>query len=134
MDTATTGRHARSAATSAGKSATPASASPSQARAQSGTAGTAAGQAVSAKGLAYARSRGISPETLAKLGAKSGTASFADGKREALFWPYVMDGEVVNWTLAAGDYTLEIAKREDATLIDAILITDDLALDPATLP
>jgi hypothetical protein len=44
------------------------------------------------------------------------------------------DGEVVNWTLAAGDYTLEIAKREDATLIDAILITDDLALDPATLP
>lgn len=43
-------------------------------------------------------------------------------------------GEVVNWTLAAGNYTLEIAKREDGTLIDAILITDDLALDPATLP
>ena len=42
--------------------------------------------------------------------------------------------EAVNWTLAAGDYTLEIAKREDAALIDAILITDDLALDPATLP
>ena len=44
------------------------------------------------------------------------------------------DGEIVNWTLAAGDYTLEIGKREDGTLIDAILITDDLALDPATLP
>jgi hypothetical protein len=44
------------------------------------------------------------------------------------------DGEVVNWTLAAGDYTLEIGKREDGTLIDAILITDDLDLDPATLP
>ena len=43
-------------------------------------------------------------------------------------------GEVVNWTLAAGNYTLEIAKREDGASIDAILITDDLALDPATLP
>jgi hypothetical protein len=44
------------------------------------------------------------------------------------------NAEVVNWTLAAGNYTLEIAKREDGALIDAILITDDLALDPATLP
>ncbi|MBC8217803.1 MAG: hypothetical protein H8E73_05005, partial [Planctomycetes bacterium] len=44
------------------------------------------------------------------------------------------DGEVVNWTLAAGEYRLEIAKREDAALIDAILVTDDLGLDPATLP
>ncbi len=44
------------------------------------------------------------------------------------------DSEIVNWTLAAGNYTLEIAKREDGALIDAILITDDLALDPATLP
>ncbi|MCP4262187.1 MAG: discoidin domain-containing protein [Planctomycetes bacterium] len=43
-------------------------------------------------------------------------------------------GEVVNWTLAAGNYTLEIAKREDGALIDAILITSDLALNPATLP
>jgi len=42
--------------------------------------------------------------------------------------------DVVNWTLAAGDYTLEIAKREAGTLIDAILITDGLALDPSTLP
>jgi hypothetical protein len=42
--------------------------------------------------------------------------------------------EVVNWTLPAGGHTLEIAKREDGTLIDAILITDDLALDQATLP
>jgi hypothetical protein len=40
----------------------------------------------------------------------------------------------VNWTLAAGEHTLEIAKREDGTLLDAILITDDLALDQATLP
>jgi len=45
-----------------------------------------------------------------------------------------LGSEVVNWTLAAGDYTLEIAKREDGTLIDAILITDGLALDPSTLP
>jgi len=42
--------------------------------------------------------------------------------------------EVVNWTLPAGEHTLEIAKREDGTLLDAILITDDLALDQTTLP
>jgi hypothetical protein len=41
---------------------------------------------------------------------------------------------VANWTLAAGEHTLEIAKREDGVLLDAILITDDLALDQATLP
>jgi len=34
--------------------------------------------------------------------------------------------EVVNWTLPAGEQTLEIGKREDGTLFDAILITDDL--------
>jgi hypothetical protein len=44
------------------------------------------------------------------------------------------DNTVVNWTLAAGEHTLEIAKREDGTLLDAILITDDLALGQATLP
>jgi hypothetical protein len=42
--------------------------------------------------------------------------------------------EVVNWTLPAGKNTLEIAKREDGLLIDAVLITDDLALDQTTLP
>jgi len=45
-----------------------------------------------------------------------------------------LGSKVVNWTLAAGDYTLEIAKREDGALIDTILITNSLALDPATLP
>jgi len=44
------------------------------------------------------------------------------------------NSEVVNWTLAAGNYTLEIAKREDGALIDAILITNSLALEPSTLP
>ena len=44
------------------------------------------------------------------------------------------DNAVVNWTLAAGEHTLDIAKREDGTLLDAILITDDLVLDQATLP
>jgi len=43
-------------------------------------------------------------------------------------------GEVVNWTLAAGEHTLEIAKREDGVLLDAIMITDDLGLDQTTLP
>jgi len=41
---------------------------------------------------------------------------------------------IVNWTLAAGPHTLEIAKREDGALIDALLITNVLTLDPATLP
>jgi hypothetical protein len=44
------------------------------------------------------------------------------------------DSEVVNWTLPEGEHTLEIAKREDGSLLDAILITDDLGLDQATLP
>ena len=34
--------------------------------------------------------------------------------------------EVMNWTLAAGAHTLEIAKREDGVLLDAILITNDV--------
>jgi hypothetical protein len=42
--------------------------------------------------------------------------------------------EIVNWTLADGEHTLEIAKREDGTPIDAIMITDDLGLDQSTLP
>jgi len=41
---------------------------------------------------------------------------------------------VANWRLAAGDHTLEIAKREDATLLDAILITDNLDQDLQMLP
>ena len=44
------------------------------------------------------------------------------------------DDAVVNWTLPAGDNTLQIAKREDGLLIDAVLITEDLALDQTTLP
>jgi len=44
------------------------------------------------------------------------------------------DRQIANWTLPAGEHTLEIGKREDGTLLDAILITDDLDLDQATLP
>jgi Gylcosyl hydrolase family 115 C-terminal domain/F5/8 type C domain len=44
------------------------------------------------------------------------------------------DNAVVNWTLPAGQLTLQIAKREDGAFLDAILITDDLALDETTLP
>jgi hypothetical protein len=36
------------------------------------------------------------------------------------------DGETANWTLPAGTYTLEIARREDGALLDAIVITDDV--------
>jgi hypothetical protein len=44
------------------------------------------------------------------------------------------ENEVVNWTLPAGEHTLQIAKREDGFLFDAILITEDLTLDQTTLP
>jgi hypothetical protein len=41
---------------------------------------------------------------------------------------------VVNWTLPAGQHTLEIAKREDGVYLDAIVITNVLDLDQTTLP
>ena len=34
--------------------------------------------------------------------------------------------EVMNWTLPAGAHRLEIAKREDGVMLDAIVITDDV--------
>ncbi|HUV26260.1 MAG TPA: hypothetical protein VMW34_02735 [Anaerolineales bacterium] len=34
------------------------------------------------------------------------------------------DDNVVHFTLSAGQHTLEIAKREDGTMLDAVLITD----------
>ena len=36
------------------------------------------------------------------------------------------DEDVVEFTLSAGEHTLEIAKREDGTLLDALVITDKL--------
>jgi hypothetical protein len=42
--------------------------------------------------------------------------------------------EIVKFTLSAGEHTLEIARRDDATLLDAILITDELDLDQRSLP
>jgi hypothetical protein len=43
------------------------------------------------------------------------------------FWYDVFSGDhgqaVANWTLPAGQYTLEIARREDAALLDAIVIS-----------
>jgi hypothetical protein len=42
--------------------------------------------------------------------------------------------EVVKFTLSAGEHTLEIAYRDDATLLDCILITDELDLDQRSLP
>ncbi|MCH8121483.1 MAG: hypothetical protein IIC00_17370, partial [Planctomycetes bacterium] len=33
---------------------------------------------------------------------------------------------IVNWTLPAGAHTIEIGKREEGVLLDAILITDDV--------
>jgi subtilisin-like proprotein convertase family protein len=40
----------------------------------------------------------------------------------------------VYWELPPGAHTLEIAKREDGTLLDSIIITNDVALDLAALP
>jgi hypothetical protein len=37
---------------------------------------------------------------------------------------------MVQFTMDAGNYTLEIAYREDGALLDAIYITDDLDFDP----
>jgi hypothetical protein len=33
------------------------------------------------------------------------------------------DGQTANWTLPAGTYTLEIARREDGALLDIIVIS-----------
>jgi len=41
---------------------------------------------------------------------------------------------VVTWILPTGDHTLEIGKREDGVLLDAILITNNLDQDQDTLP
>jgi hypothetical protein len=41
---------------------------------------------------------------------------------------------VVKFTLSAGQHTLEIARRDDHTLLDCILITDELDLDQKSLP
>ncbi len=42
--------------------------------------------------------------------------------------------EIVKFTLSAGEHTLEIANRDAGTLLDAILITDELGLDQISLP
>jgi hypothetical protein len=57
-------------------------------------------------------------------------ASDIDGPEGEWRWyramSYDHNNAVVNWTLPAGTHTLEIAKREDGVLLDAILITDDV--------
>ena len=42
--------------------------------------------------------------------------------------------QIVKFTLSAGEHTLEIAYRDDYTLLDCILITDELDLDQKSLP
>jgi hypothetical protein len=53
-------------------------------------------------------------------------------------WIPIFDNDAgdadVEFTMDAGEYDLEIAYREDGLYFDAILITDDLTLNPATLP
>jgi twinkle protein len=92
-----TARPAQSAAQGGRTSGTNASASPSGMARQSGSATTAGTAGVSDAAQAYCKTRGISPQTLELLGVKSGTGRFADGKKEAIFWPYYLSGEMVNW-------------------------------------
>ncbi len=42
--------------------------------------------------------------------------------------------QIVKFTLSAGEHTLEIARRDAGTLLDCILITDELDLDQKSLP
>jgi hypothetical protein len=44
------------------------------------------------------------------------------------------DDAVVTWMLPGGDHTLEIGKREDGVLLDAILITNNLGQSQEDLP
>ena len=75
--------------------------------AQPGTVGTAPGPEASrltATAIAYAKTRGIGPATLEALGVGSGTVYFPrrlKRKSEAVFFPYHLDDEVVNWKAAA---------------------------------
>jgi len=43
------------------------------------------------------------------------------------------DGQTVHFTIPAGTYTMELAYREDGTLLDAFLLTDNLDIDPRAL-
>jgi hypothetical protein len=59
-------------------------------------------------------------------------------KGESWHWDEVHSNDhanqVVKITLPAGEHTLEIARRDDGTLLDCILITDELDLDQSSLP
>ena len=51
------------------------------------------------RAIAWARGRGISRETLVRVGAKSGTEHISDrdGKCEVIYLPFTRQGKVVNW-------------------------------------
>jgi twinkle protein len=76
--------------------------------APNGSATTAGGVGalggLSSAAIAYAAGRGISRATLERLGAASGTTFFPgrlNARSEAVFWPYHLDGERVNWKACA---------------------------------
>ncbi len=75
--------------------------------AQPGTVGIAPGRAASGlspKAVEYAKTRSIGPATLEALGVGSGTVFFPrrlERKSEAVFFPYHLGDEVVNWKAAA---------------------------------
>lgn len=100
--------NARNARDTGAKNGLSVSASPSTPRAPAGSATTADGPAAFGKltpaAVAYARGRGISRATLARLGAASGVVFFPgrlNARSDAVFFPYVLDGETVNWKACA---------------------------------
>lgn len=98
------GRSARSVPLNGAKSGIGALQSAWTDREPAGSATTAAGaEGLAPAAIAYASSRGISAETLARLGAASGTVFFhrLERKSEAVFFPYHQAGEVVNWKACA---------------------------------
>lgn len=91
-----------------GTDASPSGSSGKGQRSSATTAGTAAGFApgkLTADALAFAEKvRKIDAETLALLGAASGTAYFPrrlERKSSAIFFPYLLDGKIVNWKACA---------------------------------
>jgi twinkle protein len=132
---ATSERSAPSARPSGTKSATAASASRSTATAPPGSAITADGPAafgkLTAAAIAYAKERGISRATLERLGAASGMAFFPgrlNGRSEAVFFPYVLDGETVNWKACAFPEKDFIGKKGGKLCF--LGLDDVLAADP----
>jgi hypothetical protein len=72
----------------------------------------------------------ISDATSPQITREDGWISSNMDEEDTWHWDeilnYEQDNNVVYFTLEAGQHTLEIAKREDGAMLDAVLITDQL--------